>query len=102
MIITGTALFIEPHSSDAVLEKIGRFPAVTFQAMSESGKELVVNLEAEDHEYLERLCRDLRSEIPEIIEIAHIYVNFEEEVEKMRAGDTVAEQPDAEDEAASS
>lgn len=101
MIITGSALFIEPNSSDAVLEKIGRFPAVTFQVMSESGKELVVNLEAEDHGALENLCRELRTEIPEILEIAHIYVNFEEEVEKMAATGTAAEDADFSGETAS-
>ena len=94
MIITGSALFIEAHSSDTVLEKIKRFPAVTFQVMSDSGKELVVNLEAEDHNSLECLCRELRTEIPEIIEIAHIYVNFEEEVEKMAADETAAKEAD--------
>jgi nitrate reductase NapAB chaperone NapD len=92
MIITGSALFIEPETSDIVLEKIGRFPGVTFQVMSESGKQLVVNLEAEDHEALESLCRDLRSAIPEIVEIAHIYVNFEDEVEKMAAAETAVEE----------
>ncbi len=92
MIITGSALFIAPDTSEAVLEKIGRFPGVTFQVMSESGKELVVNLEAEDHEALESLCRYLRAEIPEILEIAHIYVNFEDEVEKMAAAETTAEE----------
>lgn len=94
MIITGSALFIEPQSSDAVLEKIGRFPAVTFHVMSESGKELVVNLEAEDHEALENLCRELRTEIPEILEIAHIYVNFEEQVEKAASADTQTVEPE--------
>jgi hypothetical protein len=46
----------------------------------------VVNLEAEDHGELEKLCRQIKEEIPQILDIAHIYVNFEEEVEKMEAG----------------
>lgn len=93
MIITGSALFIEPHSSEVVLDKIGRFPAVTFQAMSESGKEVIVNFEAEDHEALQSICRELKTEIPEIVEIAHIYVNFEEEVEKLAVSEEAGNRP---------
>lgn len=102
MIITGSALFIEPDTSDIVLEKIGKFSEVTFQVMSASGKQLVVNLEAEDHEALERLCADLRNAIPEIVEIAHIYVNFEDEVEKMMAVETADEDQAGGDESATS
>lgn len=87
MIITGSALFVEPGTSDTVLEKLGSFPEVTFQVQSDSGTELVINLEAEDHSHLERLCVQLRERIPEIVEIAHLYVNFEEEIEKIESGE---------------
>jgi nitrate reductase NapAB chaperone NapD len=83
MIITGSALFIEPDTHKQVIEKLREFPEVTFQAKSESGTELVVNLEAEDQGALERVCDALKERIPEIIDVTHIYVNFEEEVEKM-------------------
>jgi hypothetical protein len=86
MVITGSALFIEPGTSDTVREKLTSFPEVTFHVQSESGTELVINLEAENHEALERLCRDLKERIPEIVDVAHFYVNFEEEIDKIRSG----------------
>jgi nitrate reductase NapAB chaperone NapD len=86
MIITGSALFVQPGTHDRVIEKLRQFPEVTFQAKSESGSELVVNLEAGDQGALEVLCNALKDTIPEIIDVTHIYVNFEEEVEKMLNG----------------
>lgn len=86
MVITGSALLIQPGADTAVLERLRQFPEVTFHVKSESGTELVVNFEAEDHDSLERLCSRLKEAIPEIIEIAHVYVNFEEEIEKIKSG----------------
>ena len=86
MVITGSALLIQPGSDSAVLERLKQFPEVTFHVKSESGTELVVNFEAEDHDSLERLCSRLKEAIPEIIEIVHVYVNFEDEIEKIKSG----------------
>lgn len=86
MVITGSALLIKPGSDEKVLERLKDFPEVTFHVKSASGLELVVNLEAEDTEVLEQLCKHLRESIPEIVDIAHVYVNFEEEIEKIEAG----------------
>ncbi len=86
MVITGSALLIQPGSDAAVLELLKQFPEVTFHVKSESGTELVVNFEAEDHDSLERLCSRLKEAIPEVIEIAHVYVNFEDEIEKIKSG----------------
>jgi len=84
MIITGSVLFVRPGDDGKALLALEKFPAVTFHVRSESGTELVVNLEAEDHGELEDLCKQLQEQIPEILEIGHLYVNFEEEIEKMR------------------
>jgi hypothetical protein len=86
MIITGTALFVEPGSCRAVLEGLKVFPEATFYAASESGTELVITLEAKDHSDLERLCREMQEQIPTIVEVAHLSVNFEEEIEKIQSG----------------
>ncbi len=86
MVITGSAILVEPGSDRTVLERLKEFPGVTFHVKSESGTELVVNFEAEDHEALERLCARLHEEIPQIVDITHVYVNFEEEVDRMEAG----------------
>lgn len=83
MVITGSALFIEPGSYETVLERLKEFPEVTYRVASDSLTELVVNLEAESQDALEDLCDRLKEEIPEIVDITHLYVNFEEEVEKI-------------------
>ncbi|MBI5249728.1 MAG: hypothetical protein HY912_09550 [Desulfomonile tiedjei] len=83
MVITGSALFIEPGSYETVLERLREFPQVTYRVASDSQTELVINLEAENQGELEDLCGRLKKAIPEIVDITHLYVNFEEEVEKM-------------------
>jgi nitrate reductase NapAB chaperone NapD len=83
MIITGSALFVEPGGHDIVLAKLEAFPEVTFHVKSECGTQLIVNLEAENHGELEELCTRLNSEIDEIIEIGHFYASVEEEVAKL-------------------
>ena len=86
MIIKGSALLIQPGSEEAVLTRLKDFPAVTFHVKSESGAELVVNLEAPDTGALDDLCDELKRRIPEIVDIAHLYVNFEDEIIKLVSG----------------
>ncbi|MBI5570117.1 MAG: hypothetical protein HY914_09240 [Desulfomonile tiedjei] len=86
MIVTGSALFIQAGMWETVLARLKEFPEVTYQARSDSGAELIVNFEADDHAALEALCDRVKHAIPEIIEIAHMYINFEEEIEKIAAG----------------
>ena len=88
MVITGSVILIEPDSDREVVQSLEGFPEVTFQVKSESGTELVVNCEARDHEALEGLCERLRAQIHQIIDITHIYVNFDEEVEKTLSGES--------------
>lgn len=83
MVITGSALFIKPDSYVEVLERLKEFPQVTFQVAAESRTELVVNLEEENQGAVEALCDRLKEVIPQIVDINHLYVNFEDEVEKM-------------------
>jgi len=87
MIITGSAFLIRPGSLPTVLDKLKTFSGVTFHANSESETELVMTLEAEDHHALDALCCNLTETIPEIVNITHIYVNFEEEVAKIQSGE---------------
>ncbi len=88
VVITGSVILIEPDSDREVLQALEGFPEVTFQVKSESGTELVVNFEANDHEALEGICEKLKEQIHQIIDITHIYMNFEEEVEKALSGET--------------
>lgn len=86
MVITGSAILVEPGTDEKVLESLKQYPDITFHVKSDSGTELVVNLEAEDFDALEKLCSRLKEEIADIVEVAHIYVNFEDEVEKIQSG----------------
>ena len=86
MVITGSAILIEPGTDEEVLRALEDFSEVTFQVKSESGTELVVNFEARDQAALEEICERLKERIHPIIDITHIYVNFEEEVEKVLTG----------------
>jgi nitrate reductase NapAB chaperone NapD len=88
MIITGSVILVEPGMDRIVLARLPEFSAVTFHVKSETGTELVVNLEAQDSLSLEQLCTDLKASIPEIVDIAHLYVNFEEEIERIGTGKT--------------
>lgn len=86
MIITGSALFIKSESYEDVLKGLKGFPEVTFYAASDSRTELVITIEAQDHHDLERLCRQLQEHVAGIVEVAHMSVNFEEEIEKIQSG----------------
>lgn len=86
MVITGSAILVKPGMDGSVLLKLGDFPEVTFYAKSELGTELVVNLEAEDLGGLEELCLRIKNNIPGVVDITHVYVNFEEQVEKAEQG----------------
>jgi nitrate reductase NapAB chaperone NapD len=88
MVITGSGILVEPGAAKEVRKELEAFPQVTVQAESNSGTELVVNLEAEDNGRLEQLCGELKARIPRIVDIIHVYVNFEEEVEKMESRDS--------------
>lgn len=87
MIITGSAFLIRPGTIPTVLDKLKAFPGVTFHAKSDAETELVVTLEAENHRELDALCSNLTETIPEIVNITHIYVNFEEEIAKIQSGE---------------
>jgi nitrate reductase NapAB chaperone NapD len=86
MIITGSAIMVRSGTDKSVERKLEAFPQVTFHGKSNSGTDLIVNFECGDQEELESLCRTIRDSIPEIVDIGHIYVNFEDEIEKMKEG----------------
>lgn len=86
MIITGSALFVEPGSHDRVLNALRTFDNVEYHVSSDCGTELVVNLLADSQQGLEALCDRLKAQIPDIVEIAHFYCNFEEEIERIESG----------------
>ena len=86
MVITGSAVLVEPGSAEKVVEHLKRYSEVTYYVTSDAGTELIVNLEADDFDELEGVCLRLKNEISEIVDVAHIYANFEEEIEKIQTG----------------
>ncbi len=83
MIISGAALFVLPGSFETVLAGLHRYPEVTFHARSEAGDEIVVTIEADNTHHLEFLCASIKEGIPEVVDISHVYMNMEDEVEEM-------------------
>jgi nitrate reductase NapAB chaperone NapD len=83
MVITGSVILVQPASHAVVEEALKNFSFVTYHTKSEEGTDLVVNFEAESAGDLERLVNEVKAAIPEIVEINHIYVNFEDETEEM-------------------
>lgn len=77
MVRSGTDLVVQ--------HKLKAFPQVTFHGKSDSGMDLIVNLEADNHDELEGLCQEIKDSIPEIIDIGHICINFEDEIEKIQS-----------------
>lgn len=84
MIITGSAIFVSPKDSEQVLQRLQEFSQITFQVASDNRSELIVNFEAKNQDELERFCENLRTDIPEIIDIGHIYINFEDEIDYLK------------------
>ena len=85
MVITGSAILVKSGSAGDVLGQLKRYREVTYHVTSDAGTELIVNLEAEDFDELERLCFQIKEEISDIVDIAHIYANFEDEIEKIQS-----------------
>jgi nitrate reductase NapAB chaperone NapD len=83
MVITGSAIFIMPGTFDDVKKALEAFHEITYQAKSDSGTEIVVNMEVENPTELDRLCAKLKATIPHVVDITHIYMNVEEEVHKL-------------------
>jgi nitrate reductase NapAB chaperone NapD len=85
MVITGSAIMVRSGTDLDVQRKLKSFPQVTYHGKSDSGMDLIVNLEADSHDELEELCQQIKDSIPEIIDIGHICINFEDEIEKIQS-----------------
>jgi len=83
LVITGSAIFVNPRDSAHVQKRLREFPEITFHVCSKCGSELIVNFEVENQSELEGFCLGLRTRVPEIIDIGHLCINFEEEVDSL-------------------
>lgn len=84
MIFSGSIVTIEKDSLDAVKSFLSGFPQIEIHQQTDDGCQLVTVIEAEDDKELETLCLILK-ENSHILDVAHHYFNFEEEVEEIRA-----------------
>lgn len=83
MIFSGSILTIEKGAREAVTAYLSDFPQIEIHQESDDGQQLVVVFEADDDKALEAMCQTLK-ENPQILDVAHHYFNFEEEVEEIR------------------
>lgn len=83
MVITGSVIYVRPQDSDLVVRKLADYQQITFHVGSDDGSELIVNFEVESQDKLEPFCTMLKIQIPEIIDIGHVYINFEDEVDSL-------------------
>lgn len=84
MIFSGSILTIEAGARESVKAYLADYPQIEIHQETEDGRQLVIVVEAADDKALESLCRSLQ-ENPQILDVAHHYFHFEEEVDEIRA-----------------
>jgi len=52
---------VRPGSDTVVEGKLEVFPEVTFHGKSDSGMDLIINIEADNHNELENLCQKIKT-----------------------------------------
>lgn len=90
MIFAGSIVTIEKGSLAAVKSFLSGFPQIEIHQQTEDGRQLVIVFEIRDDKELEALCQSLK-ENPHILDVAHHYLNYEEDVEEIR---TTRKKPD--------
>lgn len=88
MIFTGSLITYRSEYADEVTYFLKQFPEIDVYGISEEKNGIIVVIEASTQEELEELCNKLIQN-ENIIDIAHHYLNFEEEVEKIEKGEAV-------------
>ncbi len=83
MIITGSVIYVRPEDSASVVRRLADYPQITFHVGSDDGAELIVNFEVPTQADLRPFCSMLKTQIPEIVDIGHVYINFEDEVDSL-------------------
>jgi len=88
MIFTGSLVTFKGKSAEEIANFLKQFPQIEIFGVAEEKNGIIVVIEAHTQDEIEELCnRLLQNE--NIIDIAHHYLNFEEEVEKIEKGGTV-------------
>ncbi|QAR32042.1 hypothetical protein EP073_01080 [Geovibrio thiophilus] len=82
MIFTGSIINFEDGKKEAALEVLKTCPQIEVHTFSEDGRSAVVSIETEDSKELEAITDRLKKE-SSIKDIAHHYMYFGEETEKL-------------------
>lgn len=85
MIISGSLITINGNSGNDVEHFVNQYPEIEIHTRSEDGCQLVVTIETADDQELERLSSIVKAHTG-VLDIAHHYFHFEEEVEVIRCG----------------
>jgi nitrate reductase NapD len=86
MIFSGSLITIKDNTIKEVKEFLKKYSQIDIYTTSEDETQLVVAIEEESDSSLEELCFKI-SKHPDIINIAHHYFHFEEEVDKALKGE---------------
>lgn len=81
MIYSGSLISITEGTLEIVKTFLIDFPQLDVYSVSDDKQNIVVAIEEENDETLEDLCKKITSH-PDIINIAHHYFHFEDEVDK--------------------
>jgi len=84
MIFSGSILTIEKGAREEVKAYLSDFPQIEIHQETDDGQQLIVVVAADDDKALESLCQSLKAN-PQILDVAHHYFHFEEEVDEIRA-----------------
>ncbi len=84
MIFTGSIITFAEGKKETALEMLKAFPQVEIHSFSEDGLNAVVSIESTDSKELENLTETLKKDST-IKDIAHHYMYFGEETEKLLA-----------------
>lgn len=85
MIFSGSLITVKKNRLESVEEFLKKYPQVEIYSSSDDRQNIVVAMEAESDEKLEELCQTLSCH-DDIINIAHHYFHFEEEVNEIEKG----------------
>jgi nitrate reductase NapAB chaperone NapD len=85
MLIVGSVINIIENTAENVKKIIEKYKEIEIYPNTTDKNKLIVVFEVENEEKLQELCSELKN-YDEIIDIAHHYCNFEEEIEKIKSG----------------
>jgi len=90
MLIVGSVINIIENTAEKVERIIEKYKEIEVYPNTTDKNKLIVVFEVENEERLQELCTELKN-YDEIIDVAHHYCNFEEEIEKIKNGKVIPE-----------